>query len=194
MKDLLLVLAGLITVASAIPYSLDIIRRKTRPNIASWTTWTLLTGLATAAEIGAHEYRTAIFTAAATLETALIVILGLRHGYVKYTRFDAVCQISAVIGIILWQIFNTPLIAVLASVIIDFIGVLPTYHHAWLKPHEETWQTFALSGVAGLLAIGALTAYNWVSLTFAVYIVLINAVLSATIISRRASKRRILKL
>lgn len=187
MKDLLLILAGLLIVVSAIPYLLDIACYKTRPNIASWTTWTLLTGLATVAEIGAHEYRTAIFTGAATLETTLIVILGLKYGYVKYTRFDAVCQISAIIGIILWQIFNTPLIAVLASVVIDFIAVLPTYRHAWFKPYEETWQTFALSGVAGTFAIGALIAYNWVSLTFAVYVVIVNVVLSMTIILKRAS-------
>lgn len=185
MKDLLLVLSGLITLGAVIPYLRDIVRGQTKPNLVSWITWTMLTGLATAAEIAAHEYRTAIFTGAAVLETGSVVVFGLRHGYVKYTRFDVLCQLAAIVGLILWQIFNTPLLAVIASVTIDFIGVLPTFRHAWHKPFEETWITFALSGLGGLVAIFALTAFNWTSLTYPVYIVIVNILVSSLIISRQ---------
>jgi len=144
----------------------------------------LLTGIATAAEIAAHEYITAIFTGAAVCETAIVVVLGLRHGYVKYTSFDVVCQISAVVGIVLWQLFNSPTIGVLASVLIDFIGALPTIRHSWVSPGEETWPTYALAGLGGALAIAALHDYNWISLPYALYIVVVNAVLSVVIIKR----------
>src|SRR3954471_4047435 len=108
MKDLLLLLSGVITVAAVVPYLRDILRGTTRPNIVSWITWTLLTGIATAAEVAAGEYVAAIFTGSAVLETATIVFLGLRHGYVKYAKFDVICQIAAIAGIILWQLFNSP--------------------------------------------------------------------------------------
>ncbi|MES2971713.1 MAG: hypothetical protein V4702_05305 [Patescibacteria group bacterium] len=185
MKDFLLIAAGLVGVISVLPYGRDILRGTTKPNIVSWLTWTLLTGIATAAEIAGHEYRTAIFTGLATINTAGIVLIGLRHGYVRYTRFDVVCQIGAVAGIILWQLFNSPTIGVFAAVLIDCIGTLPTIRHSWLKPHEETWQTYALSGLGGVLLIGALTAYNWVSLLYAVYIVIACAVITTIILARR---------
>lgn len=190
MKDLFLVLATLVTVGSVIPYARDILKGTTKPNIVSWITWTLLTGIATAAEIAGHQYVTAIFTASAVLETAIIVVLGIRYGYVKYTTFDVVCQISAVVGIILWQLFNSPAIGVVASVTIDFIGCLPTIRHSWRKPGEETWSTYALAGLGGALAILALSHYNWTSLTYAVYIVLINIVFSSIIIGRTKAKAR----
>ncbi|MDB5164230.1 MAG: hypothetical protein JWS12_848 [Candidatus Saccharibacteria bacterium] len=184
MKDVLLVVAGLITIGSIIPYIMDIIRGKTKPNIVSWITWTLITGVATVAEIGGGEYRTAIFTGTAVLETLTVVILGIKYGHAHYTLFDVACQVGALFGFVLWAIFNSPAAAVLFSVLIDFIGALPTVRHAWLRPHEETWVTFALAGVGGLLAIFALTNYNWTSLTYAVYIVLINIVFSFVIITR----------
>lgn len=189
MKDLFLALAVIITISSVLPYARDILRGTTKPNIVSWITWTLLTGIATAAEIAGHEYVTAIFTGAAVVETAIIVLLGLKHGFVKYTTFDVVCQISAVAGIILWQLFNSPTIGVIASVTIDFIGAMPTIRHSWNKPHEETWSTYALAGLGGAFAILSLTNYNWTSLTYAVYIVIINIIFSSIIVSRSKSKR-----
>ncbi len=185
MKTVFLILATIVTVGCVLPYARDILRGTTKPNIVSWITWTLLTSIATAAEITAHEYVAAIFTGAAVLETATIVILGLKYGYVKYTNFDVVCQISAVLGIILWQIFNSPVIGVAASVTIDLVGALPTVRHSWLKPGEETWSTYALAGLGGVLAILALDSYNWVSLPYAVYIIFINGLLAGIILNRR---------
>jgi hypothetical protein len=188
MKTVFLVLAAIVTLAGVVPYLRDILRGKTRPSLVSWITWTLLTGIATAAELAAHEYITAIFTGSAFLETASVVVLGLRHGYVKYTRFDVICQLAAVVGIILWQIFNSPAIGVLASVAIDFIGALPTFRHSWLKPSEETWTAYAFSSLGGVLAIAALTHYNWVSLPYAVYIVVCNLVLVLVIVGRAEAR------
>lgn len=188
MKLAFLILASIITIYSVVPYLHDIYKGRTKPNLVSWITWTLLTGIATAAEIAAGEWTAAIFTSAAVLETGSVVLLGLyKRAYVRYARFDIICQLSAIIGIILWQTFDSPAIGVLASVTIDFVGALPTLRHAWKAPHEETWQTFALAGLGGLLAIFALETYNLVSLPYAAYIVLINAVLAWTIYTRRSS-------
>lgn len=188
MKTFFLVISVLVTVGSVLPYARDILKGTTKPNIVSWITWTLLTGIATGAEIAGHQYVTAIFTGAAVLETAIVVVLGLRHGYVKYTTFDVVCQISAIIGIILWQLFNSPAIGVVASVSIDFIGALPTIRHSWKNPGEETWPTYTLAGLGGALAIAAMSEYNWVSLPYAVYIVAINIFLSLIIINRTSGR------
>lgn len=186
MKTAFLIIATLITVLSVLPYLRDILKGTTKPNIVSWITWTLLTGVATAAAIDQGEYVTAIFTASAVIETGLVVILGLKYGYVKYTNFDVLCQISAIVGIVLWQIFDSPTIGVVSAVAIDFIGALPTIRHSWLRPGEETWQTYALAGLGGIFALLALSNFNWVSMPYAVYIVLINTLLSGIIIHRRS--------
>lgn len=185
MKTIFLVVSAVITIVSVLPYLRDILKGITKPNLVSWITWTLLTGIATAAEIAAHEYVAAIFTSAAVVETGLVVVFGIRHGYVKYTPFDVACQLAAIIGIILWQLFNSPALGVVAAVTIDLIGALPTVRHSWLNPREETWSTYALAGLGGVFALFALQTYNWVSLPYAVYIVAINALLALIIINRQ---------
>jgi uncharacterized membrane protein YdcZ (DUF606 family) len=184
-KTLFLILAAIITVGSVIPYARDILKGKTKPNIVSWITWTLITGIATAAEIAGHQYFTAIFTGSAVVETALVVFLGLKYGFVKYTRFDVACQLGAIVGLILWQIFNSPTIGVVASVTIDLIGVLPTLRHTWQKPNEETWFTFALASIGAAFSIFSLSHFNVISLTYPVYIVLINIVIASLIVDRQ---------
>lgn len=192
MKEAFLVIASVVTIGSAIPYLRDILRGTTKPNLTSWITWTLLTGVATAAEIAAGEYVAAIFTSAAVVETGLVVALGLsKRVYVRYTAFDVWCQIGAVVGIMLWQLFDSPAIGVIASVIIDFIGALPTVRHSWQAASEETWQAFALAGLGGLFGLLALTTYNFVNLPYTVYIVLINILIASIIIYRRRSHANI---
>ena len=184
MKQAFLFISGILTVLYVVPYIRDILRRTTKPNIVTWITWTILTAIATAAEFTAGEYRTAIYTAISTLSTLSIVIFGLRYGYARYSRFDIICQVGALSGIIIWQLFNSPTLGLIATVMIDFIGALPTYRHSWYQPQEETWQTYALSAAGAAFAILALTSYNFVSLSFAVYILISDIAISLIIISR----------
>ena len=134
MHNVLLLSAAAITLASVIPYIRDIIKGTTKPNIVSWITWTLLTGIATVAEFSAHEYTTAFYTASAAVTTGMIVVLGFKYGYARYTAFDIVCQVMALVGFALWWIFNNPTLAVVASVTIDFIAALPTIRRME-RPH-----------------------------------------------------------
>ena len=186
MKNIFLVISLILTLGSVFPYIRDILKGSTKPNIVSWATWTLLTAVATIAEISAHEYRTAIFTSFAVIETLTIVLLGFKYGYAKYSKFDAVCQFASLSGFFFWWLFNTPAAAVIASVSIDFIGALPTVRHSYLKPGEETWSTFALAGLGGVFVLFALNSYTWTSLTYPIYIVIINFVFTGVIICRRS--------
>lgn len=176
MSQLLLTISIALTLACVFPYIRDIINGSTKPNLVSWITWTILTTVATIAEWSAGSHTAAFFTGSAAVETLIIVVLGLRHGYVKYSFFDVVCQASAIIGFILWWVFNSPAIAVIAAVIIDFIGTAPTIRHAWLNPEEETLSTFALAAGGGVFALLALTEYSWSSVPYLLYIAVINTI------------------
>ncbi len=185
MKEYLLLGSVLLTVGSVIPYIRNILRGKTKPNIASWITWALLNLVATIAEFAAGEYKTAIFSTASTTATLSVVILGLKYGYAKYSRFDGICQIATLTGFIFWYVFDTPAAAVITTVTIDFVGSFPTYRHAWISPNEETATTFAISGCGAFLGIVALTDYNWTSLTYIIYILFNNTVISSLILFRQ---------
>lgn len=188
MKDSLAIVGGLIAAFSTLPYLIDIVRRKSKPNIVTWSTWTLLTGIASAAAFAAGEYRTAFLVLGGTICTGLVALLGLKYGIAKMTWFDGLCQLGAIAGLILWLIFSSPSIAIAFTLAIDFIVMLPTLRHCWVSPQEETWQTYVVGIVAALCTVASLVDYNFVSLTFPLYLIAADGVLAAVIVARRRQK------
>lgn len=157
-------------------------RGKTKPRIVSWFTWTLLTAIACAASFDDHQYPAGFLMLFETAGASLVVVLGFKHGDRKFERLDVVSQIGAVVGLLLWAIFNSPTVAVLATVTIDLLGAIPTIKHSWQKPHEEAWITYALSSVAGGLIV--LVAQDWrvTAIAYPFYLLTLNAMLTAIIL------------
>src|SRR6185369_7622836 len=93
MHNALAVIGGLVAISSSVPYILGTLRGKTHPNLVSWFTWMLLHVIAASAAFASGALQTGIFTTAAALSTGLIVIMSLRYGIRRYTRFDLICQI-----------------------------------------------------------------------------------------------------
>jgi hypothetical protein len=180
-----LALSLICTISSVVPYARDILRRTTKPNIASWIVWTALTGVATIVQFAAGETTTAIITLAAALETLVIVILGLRYGYADFGRFEWVCLLGALAGLMIWLLLDNPVLAVLLTVLIDLAGSLPTVRHSWLSPGEETWLTYLAAGLGGLFGLLALTSFTVVSLAYPIYLAGMNAILVAIILWRQ---------
>jgi hypothetical protein len=188
MHEFLTVASGLLAISGGIPYIIDTIKGKTRPNIVTWGTWSLLNGINTAAAFSHGDLQTAFFSGCGTLITGAIAILGFRQGVRKYTRFDAICQLVALLGIPLWLLTDNPALAVAIVIAVDFAGGLPTLRHAWRAPHEETFATFLVSGIAGLLLIASLRDFNFVALGMPLYIFLFDISVIFAILYRTQRK------
>jgi hypothetical protein len=188
MRLIFIVISSGLTLGSIAPYLRDVVRGKTKPRIVSWFTWSLLTGISCVALFSDHAYASAMLLLADTIATTLVVILGLRHGNREFDRMDIVCQASALVGVALWLIFNSPIIAVAASVTIDTVGaLLPTLKHTWQKPHEETMLAYALASVGAVFAIMAVTSWEATALVYPIYLVAMNGLLAAVIVLRHRS-------
>lgn len=189
MNNILAVVGAGLVILSGVPYIIDIVRKKTRPNVVSWFTWTLLITVGAFAALAANETKTAVITFGDAIQVGFILLLGLRFGFAKFSRFDGVCQAGAIAGLILWFIFDSPTTAIIITILIDFIAALPTYRHSWLRPGEETWQTFFLSGIGAAVGLASLTSFTVASLAYPLYLLLLGVTLSATIVVSRKKKR-----
>lgn len=186
MQTLFIVISSLLTLAAGVPYFLDVLHGKTKPRVVTWFVWAVLTAMAAAASLSDHQYASGILTLSETVEISAIVAVGLmKSGILSIARFDVVCLIGALVGMALWWRFNSPAMAVLASIVIDFIGALPTLKHIWEKPSEETWVTFALSSVSGLFAFFAATSIRITELASPVDIWLLNGAFALFILLQR---------
>lgn len=152
MRSVLLVLATILSAVASIPYIIEAYKGKAKPNLATWSTWTLLNAIIVIAALAAGDaINTVLLGAAFLLGSSTVLLIALFRGTRKYTLFDGICQAVALIGIILWQLTDNPNIALLFVILIDVAAFLPTARHAYNYPDEETWQTYALAGLGALL-------------------------------------------
>lgn len=188
MKEFLQIFGPLLGFVAMIPYIIDVIRKKTKPNIVSWLTWTILTGVGSVAVFVQAGFIASLLPLCATISTLSVVLLGIKYGFAKYTKFDAYCQASTLVGLALWGIFNSPLVGLIAAIVIDAVAVMPTLRHAYLRPEEETWQTFAIAFFSSGLTLLSVSNYTASRLSYPLYLTSANGVITATIIFMRLKK------
>lgn len=181
MKDVFAVIGAGLMLFCTVPYIIDIVHGKTKPNIVTWLTWSLLLGIGAAALFASHQPHAALLLTADTVATFAVVPFGLRHGIAKLDLFDGLCQIGAVVGLVLWLIFNSPIIAIVATITIDFVGTVPTLRHSWSYPEEETSITFVLGILATIFTLLSLKEYSVGAWIYPFYLLLSNALLFITI-------------
>jgi len=196
MRSACIVIAGLLSALSGLPYVLDIAKNKTHPNLMTWVTWMLVAIINTAAAVSKNAIPTAILSGAIALTDALIVAMSIKKGVKRYTAFDVACQLIAIIGLGLWLVTGNPSLAVALLVSVILIAALPTLRHAWIAPFEETWQGFVMGAAAGALTFISLNRFTFVALAFPIA-TMVNCTLVVGIILQRrhflSSARKILR-
>jgi hypothetical protein len=159
-----IVVSGALTVIAALPYIWAILRDQASPRLASWAVWTAAQVVGTVAAVKAGQYPAACYVAACGAGCAAVVVLGWRAGGRDFGRLDAVCAILASAGVVLLaaaallpQIVPLSL-AVVVSVVTDFLAFVPTFAHGWRSPREEPWPVYTLYGAGALLALAVTLA------------------------------------
>lgn len=180
MQELLSILSGIVFLASYFFYIRSILLKETKPQKVSWLIWAV-TDLIILITLFLQKVSNYHLSLAATLGSTFIAILSLWYGTKGWTKTDIICMITSIIGIVLWQIFNNPLIALVMLCLAQTIAAIPTWIHAWNKPREESpsaWGLFLVGGLIGLIAMPVWTIQNSIfplvltTLSFPFFIVL----------------------
>ena len=111
--------------------------------------WLLLQVIAISGQIAAGASWSIFFLFATAFNICLVLFLCFKgYGYKKYGWLEIFCVLSAIGAIIIWKITDDPGMAILLTVVADFIGLMPTAVKTWKEPFSE-------SAVACLLVIAA---------------------------------------
>lgn len=181
MKEVFLILGAVLALFCTLPYIIDVVRRKTKPNIVTWIVWTILITIGTVALFVNGDYNAAWFLLGDAVATFAVVVVGLKYGTAELDRFDIACLIGALVGVVLWFVFDSPIIAIIATIVIDLIGTIPTIRHSYHHPEEETYITFALGIIATIFTLLSLTDYAFSEWVYPAYLLFSNSLLFVTI-------------
>lgn len=171
-----IVIAILLRLMSGGGYLISTMRGKAKPNIVSWSLWSLTALIAFAAQI----YKGGGFEALVTLAIAFgplavitaTVLKGAQN--LKLTRLDVWCLSLAIAGILLWIGTKDPLLALLMSILADFFADIPTVVKSYLTPQTESAAAYSLSVISMIVTLLTVRQWNVMSWAFPLYILVMN--------------------
>ena len=185
LRTVLSIVGPLIAALGFLPYLKETISGKVRPRIASWASWTLVTGIATIAALSEHAYTSAFLTGIATVIEGSILIMALRKGDYDYNWIDGTSQAISLVGIVAWLTTSNAAWAIIFNIIADFFGAVPTFYHSWIAPHDESWKPFILSGIGASVSFLAVQEIGFVTAGFPIYLALVGYALGLNIYFRQ---------
>ena len=153
-QEIFSVVAGILFFAAFLPYIYSIVKGETKPTKASWIIWASLDTITLAGMAAKNSLNGQIIGAVAG--AWIIAALAMKYGVPGWTRLDKLCLGGAILGIALWAIFNSPVMGLVTSVSVVFLGAFPTFASAWRNPSQESklaWTIFWVSCVFAVMAI-----------------------------------------
>lgn len=187
-KNILALIAVVLTFAGYIPYIRDTIKHKTTPHVYTWFVWGLVTSIAFCLQITHDAGPGAYVTLAAAIVTFIIFGFGLRQGSKNVTRTDLIFLVMSLLALILWLFAKKPVLSVLLVSAVDMLGFIPTIRKSWHKPHEETLISYMTNTFRFCLALLALDHYSIITTLYPATWVVANGAFSIYLITRRKQK------
>jgi len=171
-------------------YAFNTIKGKTKPNKISWLLWSISPFIAFAAQVSQGVGLISLMTFAVGFGPLIVFISSFinKKAYWKLTKFDLICAIFSIIGLILWQITKIGNLAILFSLMADGLASIPTIVKSYKFPETENSAPFTI-GIIGAL-ITTLTINNWTFEYFAfpIYIMIVNSIIFFLIYSKIGKK------
>lgn len=159
-----------------IDYIIDTVKGKIKPNRVTWFLWTLIPLMAFFAEIyqgvGIESLLTFIFG----FNSLLIFISTFlnKNSYWKLGRIDFICGLLSLLGLILWLITKTGNIAILFSILADFIAGFPTIIKSYVDPESEKSLLFWGEVIGSILTLLTIKIWTIAEFAYPLYIMLID--------------------
>ena len=112
-------LAGIISLSAYIPYILSILRKETKPNRASWIIWAIVSTIIALSYREAGASYAFLAPVGYVVGSTIVFILSIKYGVGGWTPFDRKCLIGTAISLVVWQIFDSPMSALLINLFIN---------------------------------------------------------------------------
>ena len=157
-----------------ISYLIDTLRGKVQPNKVTWLLWAISPLVAFAAEIVQGVGLISLTTFIAGFLPLLIFMASFvnKKSYWKLTKFDYVCGGLSLLGLLLWYLTRSGNIAIIFSLLADFLAATPTFIKAFRSPESESAKAFFLVTLGSCVSFLTIATWTFANYAFPAYLVL----------------------
>jgi hypothetical protein len=150
-----------------------VINKKVKPNLASYYVWLLANATAVIGAILKGYSILDVFNVFMVVIGLLVVVLTsllTKYYYVESSRFDKICLVLGVLGILVLLLIPEKNWAIGLAIIVDFVGCLPTYFKIWFsKTESENLWGFLLSFIAITINILTISSFTFANSGFLLF-------------------------
>ncbi|MCT4617396.1 MAG: hypothetical protein N4A38_04260 [Candidatus Gracilibacteria bacterium] len=179
----LVIFAVLINSFGAFIYILNTLKGKTKPNRITWLIWATAPLVGSAGMIASEGFVWSALPVFMSGFLPLLVFLSSfvnKKSYWKLGHLDYTCLSFALLAIILWQITDNPLLAIIFSVLADGLGAIPLLIKMYKYPETETISPFFTGLIANISALIVIKNWTIEEYLFPVYLLSICSLIILT--------------
>ncbi len=188
------VIAGaLIGALGALAYLIETVKGKVKPNRVTFLLWSIIPFIAFSAQIeqGVGLESLMTFSAGFLPLTTFVASFVNKKAVWKLTRFDLICGVLSVLGLILWLITKVGNVAIAFSIIADGIAAVPTVVKAYKYPDSEIAWPWIATSFGVILTLLTLSQLTFANSGFIIYILIVNTLIFCLVQFRIGEKIRI---
>jgi uncharacterized membrane protein YeaQ/YmgE (transglycosylase-associated protein family) len=159
MRLVLGILGGIVGLAAFAPYFVSAWTGETRPSRTTWLIWSVVSSVLAASYVSSGARQTAFVPISYAVGSWAIAALALVKGTSGWSRLELWCLLGAVVGLLAWAVSGTPMTALVANLVVDFCGAVPTVGNVMRDPSSESaaaWCLFLAANTFNLLALRSL--------------------------------------
>lgn len=154
---------------SAIPYICSILKHETTPTKSSWIIWAVI-GFALLVTYRDSGAKATVWAAVAGfINPCVIAILSIKYGKPGWTNLDLVCIGGAILSLVIWKGLSMPIIALVAAIVTDAFGAIPTIRSVWKNPNIEKPLAWVLFSIASLINMFAVEKWEFSLILYPLY-------------------------
>ncbi len=178
LKALFGILSSIFVLWGTLPYIKDIHFKKVHPHVLSWLGWAFITALGGSAMLAEGSTWAVAILFANTFSCLLISVYSVvkKVGVWKTGVYDFVFFGLGIMGLILWQILDMPIIALVCAIAADLFFGLPTIIKTYKDPSTETSFVWLTATISGLLSLFAVTNFSFTEAGYPLYLFIFDGI------------------
>jgi hypothetical protein len=167
-------ISGILCLLAYVPYIVNILSCKTKPQRMSWFLWLVLGIISLASQASLGATYSLVLAYILTLGSLVIFLLSIKYGTGGFTARDIWALLFSIAGLVIWLMTNMPLISLAINIAIGSVGALLTIKKTIEHPGSETAITWLLASVAGLASLVSTGHLRLGLIAYPLYIILTN--------------------
>jgi len=174
MKPVFGIIALLLSLLGYVPYIIDIVQRKVKPQRVSWGIWAILSNIMFANQLLNGGGWSVWFFGSTALLVTVIFFLSLSRGVGGSSKMDKIILIAAAVLLVYWLTVTNTRVSTILALVIDAAAVAPSILKAYRYPETESYPQWVMASLGGLFSLFAITKVDYILYLFPLYIIVVN--------------------